>query len=90
MPRNRTLPSSRSLASLLERPALLHLRAARGHVHLDEVEVVGLQPAQTLLDARADVRRAVVVGVRAAARRRAPIERDTRTSTRGRTRRDAR
>ena len=70
-------------------PLGLHLRATRRHVDLDEVEVVGPQAPQALLDAGADVRRAVVVrdgGVASARRRRA----GSRTWRRGSTRRGVR
>ena len=62
--------------------------AARRHVDLDEVEVVGAQPAQALLDAGADVGGAQVVRVgRRRVRRRGRA--GSRTWRRGSTRRGA-
>src|SRR5215469_11639677 len=53
---------------VLDRPGWLsdgavigHFRDAWRHVHLDQVEVIGAQPAQALLDIRPDIGRAVVV-----------------------------
>jgi hypothetical protein len=43
---------------------LLQRGPARGHVHLDEIQVIGTEPPQRPLDRREDVARAVVVRVR--------------------------
>ena len=48
----------------LDRAVLLERGPARRHVDLDQVEAVGAEPAQRLLDVGADVRGAVVVRVR--------------------------
>ena len=63
MPMKRSLPSSRSRTSSSSVPPCSISSPRRRHVYLDEVEPIGLQPPQALLDIGADVGGAVVVGV---------------------------